>query len=138
MQVQNRVKNVVFVGSFNPALFDKYFFIKNDIVKEEEILPNSIFESFGIINILTKNCTITIFPNQIIINDNQVDVDSTRLSTISIALTQAMTSQTVSAIGFNFTYFLGNGEMNISDFSRNYFYNDKINLISNFFNSSDS
>ncbi len=42
-----RIKNIVLVGLFNPSFFDKYLFIKNGIVKEEEILDGSIFGIVG-------------------------------------------------------------------------------------------
>jgi len=38
MQNILQVENIVLVGGFNSTLFDKYFFIKHNIVKENEII----------------------------------------------------------------------------------------------------
>ena len=54
MQSTLKIKNIVLVGIFNPSAFDKYFFIKNNLATEEEILPNSTFGNLGIVNLFTS------------------------------------------------------------------------------------
>ncbi len=132
MSTSLKVRNIVLVGSFNPSTFDKYFFIKNRILQEEEILPNSLFESIGV-NLLSAKFQITITFNQFIINSFE-----DKIIEILVSIIKAANISKVTALGFNFNWFLTGEGKSIEQISKNYFYSDKINLFSKYFDTADA
>jgi hypothetical protein len=138
MNIDLKVKNIVLVGIFNPSLFDKYFFIKNEIVKEEEILDGSIFGVMGGMQLVCSRFHIVISLNQIIISSTNPESDSDEISGIILSFVKAGNIANVTALGINFHWFLEEKSKSLEEISKDFFYNDKLELFKKFFNSSDS
>lgn len=126
-------KNIVFVGRFEPAKFDKFFFIKASILKEEEISETSVFRP-EMVHVHTSDITILILPHQIIIT--QLKIEGDRVKEVSSLFVSA-SSLEVSAMGINFTWHVfptGRFET----YTKNYFFNEKNKMFLYFFDTEDS
>ncbi len=124
------VKNIVFVGFFQPSKFDKFFFIKNGLVKEDEILEPSVF-SPEVVQFRTTGVSIAILLNQIIIH--QVDILQDRIDEIAQKLIQSSDLE-ITAIGINITWNLSPDE-SLENSTKNFFLNERNEMFSKFFNS---
>jgi hypothetical protein len=138
MQNKLFIKNIVLAGAFGLPIFDKYFFIKNNIIKEEEMLVGTIFDAIGAIQVVCKKFNIVIASNQFIITGTNEDDSDTINDVISKIVSASSGSIKINAMGMNFHWHLGDKNQALEKTSRDYFYNDKINLMANFFKSSDS
>jgi len=124
--------NIVMLGDFNPANYDKLFFIKNDLISEEEFLESSIFTpKFSRIN--TKDLVIDIELNKVLIF-NSTDVENELLKNIAEKIVD--TPAKVNVIGFNFKWFLLID--NIYNFTKKQFYLQDNNILNKHFNSEDT
>jgi hypothetical protein len=138
MQADLKVRNIVLVGNFNITAFDKYFFIKNQIVSENDIAPNSVFaNSQGIAQLFTNKFHFLITINQIVITALNPTI-SNDIDKIVSTLITAGNMQVITSFGFNFHWFLNDDSKPLEELSKNYFYNDKVELIKNFFNDKTS
>jgi hypothetical protein len=126
-------KNIVLVGSFNTLQFDKFFFIKNGIVREEDILPNSLFSPNGI-QILTPEFNIIVVPNQIVFT--QINLLSDSIKELSLLFIKA-TNISATAIGINFTWSIY-AKNSLEEESKAYFMNDKNPMFSANFGVADA
>src|SRR3990172_6344791 len=123
------VKNLVLVGLFTPNTFDKYFFIKNNIVTEEEILPISIFDPVGgYIELVTNKFNILIGLQQIIVTASKPENNDDGIDRILLLITKLGNVKNVSALGVNFHWFLSDNIISFEELSKKYFYNEKIEL----------
>ncbi len=132
MDIQLVVKNIVVIGDFIPQKFDKYFFLKNNIFEENEILETSIFlPEFCVLQ--TSFVTVQITSQQLIINDINTDkfYDMTSLTKKIIEYSDL----SVSAAGVNF-HFYKFSKGDTQNLSKKYFYNEN-NLINKFFDGDD-
>ncbi|AKK73664.1 hypothetical protein OK18_14580 [Chryseobacterium gallinarum] len=74
-------KNIIMIGDFKPSNYDKLFFIKNEILKEDEILESSIFlpnssyieTNEYIIDIIDFRIAITFKNNDLTIKQLNID-----------------------------------------------------------------
>ena len=137
MQIDLKIKNIVLIGAFNPSMFDKYFFIKNNIVKEEDILPTSVFNQPGACQLITEKFHFFITTNQVVLTDllpgkNDIGINQTLLS-----ISQIGAFANVTASGINFHFFMEKDEKSIEELSREYFFNERLR-INEFFKSDDS
>lgn len=131
MEFALAVKNIVIVGNFSPGNFDKYFFIKNLIVSENEIQENSqFFNELCILN--TPMFNITIVVNQLVFTDLN---GSYNLDNAIIVLKKLVsTSQfKCSAMGINFHWYLFSEEKT-TELSKRLFYNENEKITKAFFN----
>ncbi len=137
MNINLAVKNVVLVGEFKASLFDKYFFIKNNITTEDDILEDSIFTP-EISRLITSELHVTIMPHQVVINDIQQNSDIVRAT--SIAKIIVGTSNLVaSAMGINLHWFLfGDKNENIIHLTKDLFFNREEKISKNFFDTDDA
>lgn len=137
MQAKLSIKNLVIVGFFDIVIFDKYFFIKNKIFTEEEILPVSKFDTNSS-QVSTENIDIFINANQILITFKKLEVaDNTQLKEIAVLIIREGKLSKINAFGFNFHYIFDNvGSLEL--LSKQMFYNNKVPLFSKFFTSDDS
>jgi len=136
MQTELKEKNIVFAGVFNVASYDKYFFIKNDIVKEEEILDNSVFAGFnGVTQLITNKIQITISLGQLIISDLLIGSSESNIENIAISIVEKLKNSSVVALGINLNWSLMDESRSLGQLSKDLFYNDKIELFSKMFNS---
>lgn len=128
MEISLTVKNIVLIGEFQPSKFDKYYFLKNYIFEESEISEESIFTS-DFVHITTKKINLTIFNNQIVLNEIEPSVDDS----ISLIMKKIIDTADFSGIGFgiNLHWYLFTGN-DTNEFARKYFYNEKSELNSFF------
>jgi len=139
MQSTLKIKNIVLIGQFEQANFDKYFFIKNSIAKEEEIDNTSSFDILLGTILFTKKYSIGVNNgNQIIITDLIPESNRDIISDIAIKIINAGNFTNFIALGINFHWFLEDESKSFENISKKYFYNEKSNLISNFFDSDNS
>jgi len=138
MNIDLKIKNIVLVGVFNPNLFDKYFFIKNEIIKEDEILAGSIFGVIGGMQLICSRFHIVISINQIIISSVLPENDDDDISNIILSIIKTGEIVNVTALGMNFHWFLEDGTKSLEETSKEHFYNDKIEIFSKFFKSDDA
>ena len=138
MRTELRIKNIVLIGGFNPSYFDKFFFIKNKIFDENEILKNSNFGSLGVVNLLTTKIQLIISPNQIIITSQIPEDDSVLLNNILLKIIIDSNLLNISAVGINFQWSINDETKKIEELSKELFYNKNNKLTDNFFNTDDS
>jgi len=133
------VKNIVLVGDFRSSIpnIDKYFFIKNDILNEDEILPISRFDSIGGSQISTTDITILIAQNQIIVSTNLPE-DNKNISEILHRIIKYAKLSEVTALGINFHWLLTDSYENIQKISKKYFYNSESKIFSQNFDDEQS
>jgi hypothetical protein len=132
MQTNLRIKNIVFVGNFNLSTFDKYFFIKHNIVKEDELLPFTRFDS-GAIQVSTHKFDIIVVPQQLIFSSKIFNQDTDELNKIAALVIKTGNVIDINAFGINFHWFMEDETRPLNKLSRDLFYNDKIKLFSDFF-----
>ncbi len=136
MQQELKTKNIVLAGFFDPSAFDKLFFVKNEILNEDQILAGSIFDGNSV-QLIGISFHILVLSNQVIITDlkpnENTPIDKTILSIIS-----AGKISKVIALGINFHWFLEDKSKSLEQFSKDLFYNDKIKILADFFKSANS
>lgn len=135
MQHELNTKNIVLAGVFEVPYFDKHFFIKNEIVKEDEIVPTfTIFESAHV-QLFAQKFQLFITAGQAIVSGN----DEQDMVNAALALYKALPDVTIiTALGINFNWNLVDGNLPLSNFSKKYFYSNQIELLSKYFNSDNS
>lgn len=131
------VKNIVLVGVFNPSLFDKYFFIKNEIIKEEDILPNSFTLNVGISQLICEKFNLQVGLNQIIISSNNPSSSEDEIDKIAIKILKAQPIE-INALGLNFHWFVRDNSKTLEQFSRECYYSDSISLFNKFFDNDNA
>ncbi len=124
---------IVFVGVFQVADFDKFFFIKNDFFKEEEIKNAPIFTpEIAQININGINILIT--GQQIIIT--QFKMEEERGKEIALLFAKYITHN-MQAVGVNFAWNLIPTE-SLEKATKEYFFNEQNKMFTEYFNSTDT
>lgn len=124
MELSLTVKNLVIVGSFQPSKFDKYFFLKNNIFKEEEISETSIFsEQFCVVD--ARGFNLTIIPNQLIFTEKVPQLNDL-LSEIFSKLVCFLDFSGI-AFGINLHWYLFS-EDKTNELTKKYFYNENASI----------
>jgi hypothetical protein len=137
MNKQLKDKNIVLVGTFFLASFDKFFFIKNEIFSEEEIQETSVF-NHDLVLLNTETIQVLINANQLIISELDPKTDNNKIVEISKKIYKYGKSISITAAGINLNwYFLGTKD-DVSDFSRKNFYIENSSLLSRFFDDKES
>lgn len=120
MEVSLTVKNIVIVGEFQPSRFDKYYFLKNQIFEEGDILETSIFSSeFSVVR--TNLFNLTVLNNQIILNENEPK-DEDFISEIISKIVKTIEFK-ASGFGINLHWYIFS-ENDTNRLSKEYFYNE--------------
>ncbi len=134
METSLKVRNIVLVGVFSPQQFDKYFFIKNNILNEEEIIAGSSFGGLGV-QVITEKFNIVIGLGQIIFTSVNPE-DSQILYNVASLLVKSSTIH-CSAMGLNLHWYMSGFE-SPANTSQKLFYSKEIALYSNFFKQDDA
>ena len=137
-QVELKIKNIVLAGIFNPTIFDKYFFIKNGLIKDEEILSNSVFGVLGNVQLVTNKINFSINANQIVVTDLMPNENINEIEVLIAAFIKAANLINITGLGINFNWFLDDKAKTIPQLTREYFYSDDITLFSKYFNTEDA
>ena len=126
-------KNIVFVGNFQPSKYDKLFFVKSGIIKEEDILDSSVFNS-DIVQMSSYNVHVLIINNQIVINS--LDNESEKLKQLARVFLD-ISKQDITALGINFTWNKPVVDSLEAD-TKKLFFNDNNKILSNSFTNEDA
>lgn len=138
MDINLGVKNIVLLGTFDTSFFDKYFFIKHKIAKEEDIKNVSLFNANGVTQLITKDFSVVITPNQIIVSEYDAIKDAVDINEVAESIIKHSDVSTVTALGINFHYLLSDKKISREDATKQYFYNDKIEIFQEFKDSKDA
>ena len=131
-------KNIVLVGVFNPSKFEKYFFIKNNLFNEEDILPESQFHS-QLTQVLTVKYNILILSNQIIVTFLEKESADLEINDFLKSFLTKIEIHDINLMGFNFDYAIEFENTVLTNaFSRQSFSNSNSDLYTKFFNSEDA
>ncbi len=133
-------KNIVVNGQFNLALLDKYFFIKNDIISEEEFSKMqhpALFNGFNS-HLVTDKFEITINPIQLVVYSVKSG-DDDKINEFIIKIIKASGIGNFPSFGMNFEWALQfENKEQVQEKSKEYFYNENTKLMPSFFNSEDA
>lgn len=140
MQTSKNIKNIVLIGNFQSLIpsFDKYFFIKNNIVAENEILPNSIFDTIGGVQLISNKFYIIITGNQIAVTATKPENNDDKINSVLSAIIKAANIINIEALGINFHIFIVDNSVTMEELSKKYFFNEKIDVFSKYFNTPDT
>ena len=133
MNTSQAGKTIVFVGVFQVAEFDKFFFIKNGFFREEEIQNVPMF-SPEIVQINIQDVNILITMQQIIIT--QFKMDGKRGKDIALLFAKH-SNLNLQAVGVNFSWNLTPTE-NLGKVTKDYFFNEGNKMYTDFFNTPDT
>ncbi|MDI9366219.1 MAG: hypothetical protein QM541_14780 [Flavobacterium sp.] len=127
-------KNIVILGIFKPNLFDKLFFIKNNLADESHFTDKSVFiPELSIID--TNEFIVNITQNRIVINTKNANINN-NIQNIAASII-INTDSIINAIGYNLKWVLFI-EQNLNKFSKQLFFSDNNKTINNYFNSEDT
>lgn len=128
------VKNIVLAGTLDTGAFDKYFFIKNEIATEEEILKKSSFNSNGVTQFLTEKFTIIIVPNQLVISENDARNDNVDINKILEKIIPQIDVSQITGMGINFNWMLSDDEIGHAELTKKYFFTEKVKVFNEYAN----
>ncbi|MCD8443185.1 hypothetical protein LNI88_11320 [Tenacibaculum dicentrarchi] len=120
--------NIVLLGNFKPTVFDKLFFIKNNLISEEDFSESSVFTpKFS--RIESSDLIIIIESNKIVLvsRTNKSDL----LKSISLNIINE-NSTSLNIIGFNFKWFILLEE--IPKYTKSKFFSPTNESLNNHFN----
>lgn len=123
--------NIVLLGSFDPAKFDKLFFVKSSFIEESDFETACIFTP-DFVRINSKNMVINVTRQQIVIINRN---NSVNISELARVINDAETK--IDAMGFNFKWFVF-VEEKINEHTRARFGSSNASAIADFFNSKDA
>ena len=109
--------NAVLLGDFDPSKFDKFFFIKEELLSENEIKENSVFLP-NLSNINTDEVQLSINNRQIVVVNKNAKGDGSSFVKLADFLVKLVKPST---IGLNFKFFLFLDDENIEIYTRKIF-----------------
>lgn len=119
--------SIVLLGNFKPVIFDKLFFIKNELISEENFLESSIFTP-NFSRIETADLILLIESNKIVLVSRSNNSELLKLISTKIINEQ---SSSLNIIGFNFKWFVFIDE--IHEYTKSKFYSPTNNSLNNNF-----
>ena len=125
--------NIVLVScNINTSLFSQYWFIKKEIIKEDEFLPDSMFIP-GLSNVSTNDFQITILPDKIqfALKSDSLEEGERCVREKFNKFIDAMENVSINAIGLNFLWRVEDTAISINQFGKELFCKD--NAIGNYF-----
>ena len=132
-------QNIVLVtNGLNVNSFSQYWFIKNGIFAEEDILGGSVFTP-GLALVSSQDCQLTVLPNQIQLelkNDNS-EMALQSIQNRMVKLIKCLTNVRIIAIGVNFIWKLNDDEKDITALSKSLF-GESNATIGSYFNNADT
>lgn len=137
MSLELKIRNIVFAGGFNSVAFDKYFFIKNNIIQESELKENSFVTDGMVTQLTTKIFQIVVTPIQIVLNVINPS-GSDKLEDIATKIIEEGNISQLTGIGFNFNWNLNDDGKNIQELSKQHFYSKEIKILDLYFNKPDA
>ena len=122
---------VIVADFFNPSAFSQYWFIKEEILKEEDIQKESLFVP-GITHVQTDKFNMLVVPDkiQITIKSNNEETHNTIYKLLTL-IVQGQQNIPYKALGINFCWELIPQD-SISIYSKNLFYKENMPLYDKF------
>ncbi|MEI8203786.1 MAG: hypothetical protein WCH34_12270 [Bacteroidota bacterium] len=150
MNTTLKIKNIVWTGILPNIEFDRYFFVKNNIFNESEILPNSQFGRIGTTQLFTTkyylssniiaNPTPGVPPiNHLVLNSIDPSIKDDLINEKMISIIKSGEIIECTGLGINFNWFITlDFEETSHEIGKSFFYSNEIKLISRFFNTEDA
>lgn len=126
--------NILIRGIFTPSKFDKLFFIKSELIKEDEFLDECVFTT-DVSKIITESLIITIRFNHVLVA-NRKDFRSDFIKDLIFRIIKDDSSE-CNASGINFKWFVFNDE-ELEQHTKKVFFPTKSNVINKHFDSDNS
>lgn len=134
-------KNIVVNGRYNPGSFDKYFFIKNGIISEDEFNAMKHPPVFNVVNVhvATGEFELTVNPTQVAIYlidpaNNTINIGSKLKRILELS-----DSSNFTTFGANFNWVIElNSKQELHDTSKSFFFNENTPIIGQYFNTNDA
>lgn len=128
---------VILAQSFNPTVFNRHWLAKNDFIKEESILPNSIFAP-GVTQVSTKEFTLLVIPEQLQFNIGHESTKfSDQINNTLLPIINKLMEIPYTGVGLNFNWFMKDSIKDIPELSKELFFVNDSPLF-NDFSSEDS
>lgn len=128
---------VVLAKSFNTTIFNSHWLVKNNFIKEDDILPVSIFAP-NIAQIVTKKVNLLIIPEQMQFN---AGLDSTsfgeEIKTTLLPIIEKLQEIPYNALGINLNWFIKDNEKSMETLTKDFFFIKQSSLFK-YFESEDS
>lgn len=139
MNFELKLCNIVLIGAFNPLDFDRYFFIKNEIINGEEIDGQPLFLP-ELVQLIIPNFQIIINHQQIIINEIKSNNDSDEIAKILIKIVESSSTVIITGSGLNFNWFISesNEGKTVAELSKELCFNNNNKIQTSFFNDGDA
>ncbi|HLF53527.1 hypothetical protein [Flavobacterium sp.] len=134
MEIALTVRNVVIIGGMMPSKFDKYFFLKNNIFNEGDILETSQFSNEFSLTI-TPNYSVQIAAGQFILTELKPDAEGD-IENVARRILECSDDFEATGVGVNIQWFNFTRE-NTRELSKKYFFNSNL-LINKFFDGADT
>jgi hypothetical protein len=122
---------IITAANLSPQSYSQFWFIKNELLKEDEFLADSVF-SPKVVQVLTKDFLLIIHPNQIALNFNKEFDASGIINLILPKIVEKSSGVSFQEVGINFEWIVTNTDKDLSSWSRENFANNKVPFI-NFF-----
>lgn len=124
---------VILAQSFNTSIFNHYWLIKNGIVSEDMILPNSLIVP-GMSHIFTPDFSLQVTQEQLQFTSikNDFEVFKLNLHKSLAGIVNKLPEIPYRALGINFNCLISDSDKNISDLSKELFYSPQLKINSFF------
>lgn len=139
MNFELKIRNIVLVGLFNPLTFDKYFFIKNGIILEDQPLHNQLFLP-DFVQLVTPNFNLTINNIQLVLSALNSALESNEIAQILIRILEISRDIKIGGSGINFNWYVSDDKnaKSLPSFSKRLFFNPNNKLQNEIFNEEDA
>lgn len=138
MKFELKIRNIVLIGSFNPIAYDRYFFVKNEIVTDEQITEKCVFLP-QMVQLVTPRIHLVINPLQLVLNSVSSEDKTDELAAVLLRFMATAKDVIVTGSGMNFKWFLTQGTgAELSEFSRALCFNPSNKIQTTFFDEDDA
>lgn len=131
-KVLNSQSIIILANTFNPSVFNQYWLVSNDFIKNDFIEPASIFTP-GVANVITKNFNLFVVPEQLQFNGNgDYEVFKNSIEKSLSPILEHLPAIPYKALGLNFIWKVKVEDMSIEEASKNLFMNESCRIFSSF------
>ncbi len=132
MEQELKMQSIVILAqSFNTTIFNRYWLVNNNFVKDEDVNSNSIFTP-NVTQLNTPNFSIVVVPEQLQFNGGGSYDFENHITTTLLGILNALNGVPFKAVGFNFNWLIRDEKLTIQELTKNYFYNNNFPLFNEF------